>query len=96
MPSSKEYPISKRSGNEPSSDLVTTISPGVEIPRLARLIADGDADWPDDVSPQDTKALEQAIRQIRRTQLIKTIAKAIADAIARSPKKDTEDVNDHL
>ncbi len=50
----------------------------LDVDRLARLVANGEVCWPDDVSPQTARLLAARVNTLRRDRLVSLIAKTLA------------------
>ncbi|WP_166830621.1 hypothetical protein [Thalassoroseus pseudoceratinae] len=55
--------------------------------RLATLIASGQVPFPKDLAAEDATELLIAVRELRRTRLVQSIARAIAEDIRREQRR---------
>lgn len=80
----RQKPGSSRLAEERTADEATRLTSGPsDVPRLARLVADGSMPFPTGLSVADVNRLAEEVVRIRRQRLLKFIARAIADDILR-------------
>ena len=88
MPASKK----ETNGPETGSGESTPIGiggPPTDVARMARLVATGEAPWPEHLAPTAAAELTMEVRRLRRSRLIRFIARQIAADIARDREEDS-------
>ena len=85
-------PLPAEAGGESTSDRAEAPTGGQveftdqQMERWARLLADGEVEFPEALSAQQAEALLTEVRRLRRTRLIRFIARQIARHIKRDLK----------
>lgn len=79
-------PNSQHQLSSPDSPSETTAVPPETLTTCARLIADGEMEWPSDFPVSQAGDLELLVRRARRVRLVKLIASCIAKDIASTAR----------
>lgn len=90
MSPSRKIPIRSNRGKVLESDNLPVESNDLDVTRIARLIADGEVDWPEKLTSDQASALTTKIRNLNRSRLIKLVARLIANDMFRDQAPETE------
>lgn len=81
-----DSPVQSRCGSN-NQGMATSGRASGALDRLAKLVADGEATFPQDMSPEDLRLLVSKTRKLRRGRLVRFIARVIALDMKQSQER---------